>query len=110
MDMVRDTGRVPVVPGRDWHTAAACLTEDPELFFPEGTKGPSERQAAVAKSVCELCPVKAPCLEWALESGAEYGVWGGLDEVERRALKRRRARGTGTHRRGVKPAAAVVAA
>jgi WhiB family redox-sensing transcriptional regulator len=36
--------------------------------------------------------VKEPCLAWALESGQDAGVWGGLSEDERRALKRRAAR------------------
>ena len=45
-----------------------------------------------AKKVCNRCIVKEPCLAWALESGQDAGVWGGLSEDERRALKRRAAR------------------
>jgi len=44
------------------------------------------------KKICERCPVKEPCLAWALESGQDAGVWGGLSEDERRAMKRRAAR------------------
>ena len=36
--------------------------------------------------------MKDACLAWALESGQDAGVWGGLSEDERRALKRRAAR------------------
>ena len=66
--------------------------EDPELFFPVGTSGPAIAQIADAKLVCGRCPVTAECLSWALESGQDAGVWGGMSEDERRALKRRNAR------------------
>jgi WhiB family redox-sensing transcriptional regulator len=45
-----------------------------------------------AKAVCHRCPVVQSCLDWALRSGQDSGVWGGLSEDERRALKRRQAR------------------
>ena len=73
----------------DWRDRAACKDEDPELFFPIGTTGPAIAQTAEAKAVCARCPVTEPCLEWALGSGQEAGVWGGLSEDERRALRRR---------------------
>jgi WhiB family redox-sensing transcriptional regulator len=76
----------------DWRDSAACRDEDPELFFPVGTSGPAILQIEEAKSVCRACPVLEPCLSWALSSGQEAGVWGGHDEDERRALKRRTAR------------------
>jgi Transcription factor WhiB len=43
-----------------------------------------------AKAVCERCPVRGECLQWALDAGADadYGIWGGLDEAERRRLRR----------------------
>ncbi len=78
--------------GGDWRHRAACLEEDPELFFPIGTSGPALVQAGEAKAVCAGCPVRETCLAWALETGQMAGIWGGLDEEERRALKRRRAR------------------
>jgi WhiB family redox-sensing transcriptional regulator len=49
-------------------------------------------QIEQAKAVCRRCPVIQECLAWALESGQDAGVWGGLSEDERRALKRRNAR------------------
>ena len=76
----------------DWRHRAACAREDPELFFPVGTSGPAMLQIAEAKKVCRRCPVLESCLEWALASGQDAGVWGGMSEDERRALKRQRAR------------------
>ena len=52
----------------------------------------SARQIAEAKLVCNRCPVTTECLTWALDSGQDAGVWGGMSEDERRALKRRNAR------------------
>ncbi|TQJ09588.1 transcription factor WhiB [Lapillicoccus jejuensis] len=76
----------------DWRDRAACLDEDPELFFPIGNTGPAILQIEEAKAVCRRCDVMDTCLKWALESGQDAGVWGGLSEDERRALKRRNAR------------------
>ena len=71
---------------------AACLTEDPELFFPIGNTGPALAQIDEAKAVCNRCEVVDSCLKWALETSQDSGVWGGLSEDERRAMKRRNAR------------------
>jgi len=76
----------------DWRHRAICRDEDPELFFPVGNSGPALLQIAEAKAVCGRCPVSNECLNWALETGQDAGVWGGLSEDERRALKRRNAR------------------
>ena len=76
----------------DWRHRAACLEEDPELFFPIGNTGPALLQIEEAKAVCQRCSVMDTCLKWALETGQDAGVWGGLSEDERRALKRRNAR------------------
>jgi WhiB family redox-sensing transcriptional regulator len=75
-----------------WRDRAACLDEDPELFFPIGNTGPALRQIEKAKVVCRRCDVTETCLSWATESGKDDGVWGGLSTDERRALKRRNAR------------------
>jgi WhiB family redox-sensing transcriptional regulator len=75
-----------------WRNRAACLDEDPELFFPMGNTGPALLQIEEAKSVCRRCEVVETCLKWSIESGQDFGVWGGLSEDERRALKRRYAR------------------
>ncbi len=71
-----------------WRQRSACRDEDPELFFPVGTTGPALRQLEEAKAVCRRCLVIRECLNWALETGQDAGVWGGLDEDERRALRR----------------------
>lgn len=76
----------------NWRDQAACLSESPELFFPIGTTGPAIGQLQQAKQVCASCVVRDPCLTWALDTGVDHGVWGGLDEMERRSLKRRAAR------------------
>jgi len=74
----------------DWRDDAACRGLDPELFFPVGTAGPALLQIGRAKQVCAGCPVRAPCLDWALATGQDAGVWGGTSEDERRALRRAR--------------------
>ncbi len=76
----------------DWRHKARCRDEDPELFFPVGNNGPAQDQIKEAKLVCASCPVVLDCLEWALKSGQDAGIWGGMTDDERRALKRRRQR------------------
>ncbi|HEY6736360.1 MAG TPA: WhiB family transcriptional regulator [Candidatus Saccharimonadia bacterium] len=76
----------------DWRHRAACLDEDPELFFPIGNTGAALLQIEEAKVVCRNCRVLEKCLAWALETSQDAGVWGGLSEDERRALKRSNAR------------------
>ena len=76
----------------DWRHSALCRDEDPELFFPIGTTGPAAQQIEEAKTVCARCSVTSECLTWALETSQDAGVWGGMSEDERRALKRRGAR------------------
>ncbi|HZK06289.1 MAG TPA: WhiB family transcriptional regulator [Actinomycetaceae bacterium] len=76
----------------DWRHRAACLTEDPELFFPIGNTGPALQQIEEAKAVCHSCTVVDTCLKWAIETNQDAGVWGALSEDERRSMKRRAAR------------------
>ncbi|GHK02078.1 WhiB family transcriptional regulator [Streptomyces sp. NPDC003753] len=72
----------------EWLRQAACVGEDPELFFPVGTAGPAVEETAAAKRVCRRCPVMGECLDWALGSGQTTGVWGGTGEQERAELLR----------------------
>lgn len=74
----------------EWRYFAACLPEDPELFFPEGATGSASGQIQQAKAVCRCCPVQQRCLQWALDHHQDAGVWGGLSEDERRDLRRAR--------------------
>jgi len=75
-----------------WRDHAACLDEEPELFFPIGNTGTALLQTEEAKAVCRRCQVTQTCLSWAMESGQDAGVWGAMSDLERRALKRRSAR------------------
>jgi WhiB family redox-sensing transcriptional regulator len=65
----------------------ACRDEDPELFFPVGSSGPALLQAAQARAVCAGCPVRIDCLNYAIETGQAAGVWGGVSEEERHAIR-----------------------
>ncbi|GAC1375553.1 MAG: WhiB family transcriptional regulator [Acidimicrobiales bacterium] len=69
----------------NWRQRSACTGLDTEIFFPA-----SEAEAGPAKSVCATCPVRDECLEWAIQTRQEDGVWGGLTDTERRRLRRRR--------------------
>ena len=75
-----------------WIEQAGCLEEDPELFFPVGYSQPAKEQTSRAKAVCLPCPVRGECLRWALDTCQDAGVWGGLDEEERRVIRRQRRR------------------
>jgi WhiB family redox-sensing transcriptional regulator len=77
----------------EWVHRARCRDEDPELFFPIGTTGPAAIQAEKAKALCRQCEVLIECLEWAMATGQDAGVWGGMSEEERRSLRRARRRG-----------------
>ena len=68
-----------------WRPAAACRDLDTNIFFPV-----SEEDAGSARAICATCPVRELCLEFALATHQEDGVWGGLTESERRRLRRRR--------------------
>ncbi|KPI27634.1 transcription factor WhiB [Actinobacteria bacterium OV320] len=72
----------------EWLRSAACVGEDPELFFPVGTSGPALRDTAAAKRVCARCTVCAECLSYAFAIGRTSGVWGGTGEEERAELLR----------------------
>lgn len=71
-----------------WRDRAACRNSDPDLFFPVGTTGPSLDEIEAAKALCQGCPVREDCLQFAIETNQESGVWGGTSEVERRRLRR----------------------
>jgi WhiB family redox-sensing transcriptional regulator len=62
-----------------------CRHEPPSTFFPSDGVG-----VDVARRVCDGCPVKEPCLEYALHNRIDHGVWGGASERERRRIARQR--------------------
>ena len=77
-----------------WQHEAACRGGDSAWFFaPNYFEKRSEKDGreAKAKAVCARCPVRPECLEYALRIREPHGVWGGMNEMERRALLRRRA-------------------
>ena len=59
---------------RDWIGGAVCAQTDPDIFFPN--RGQS---TAAATLVCQACPVKTACAQWAADAGERYGVWGGIN-------------------------------
>ncbi len=86
--MVKAANRLYEEGRADWRKDAACQGCDVELFFPVGVTGPAVAQIEAAKAVCGNCPVRAECLDFALATNQECGVWGGATEEERRRLRR----------------------
>jgi WhiB family transcriptional regulator, redox-sensing transcriptional regulator len=74
--------------GRSWRDGAACRDADAEMFFPIGSSGAALEEMAAAKAVCGCCPVQDECLSFAVTTNQEYGIWGGLDEEQRREVRR----------------------
>jgi WhiB family transcriptional regulator, redox-sensing transcriptional regulator len=84
------------VPGLiSWRRRAACRHVDTELFFPVGRGSRAMAETQQAKAICARCPVRQPCLAYALATGQAYGIWGGYDEDERRVLHRQRRESAG---------------
>jgi len=77
---------------RELWAAGACRTADPDLWFgPDAEFVTARRQReAQAKEICAGCPVRDACLAYALDTREAYGIWGGLNEDERRVLLRQR--------------------
>lgn len=82
------TGAIPDTAARpkDWLATGPCKA-DPDAMFATSAAG-----IKAAKDICRHCPAIDRCLQWALETGEEFGVWGGLSEKERQALRRRAVR------------------
>lgn len=75
----------------DWRDDAECRTHpDPDLWHASGEGARSLVRTEEAKRICSTrCAVRDQCLQWALETRQDTGVWGGLSEDERRRLHRR---------------------
>ncbi|MFD8577198.1 WhiB family transcriptional regulator [Streptomyces virginiae] len=86
------TTRPAIGAGRqsDWRDRALCRTSPDwnASFFPVGTTAPFRAITADTKEFCGFCPVRLACAEWALTRNMEFGIWGGLDEHERRSIRR----------------------
>lgn len=77
-----------------WQNDALCRGSNADLFFPPQHMETKEERAAreaQAKAVCARCPVRKQCLEFALAVREPHGIWGGLNEIERRQALARRA-------------------
>ncbi|XVV02644.1 WhiB family transcriptional regulator [Actinosynnema sp. CA-248983] len=68
-----------------WQVHAACRTTDREVDWIDAE--PGSAAAAGCKAICRLCPVRLTCAITALITDESYGVWGGMDQVDREALR-----------------------
>lgn len=76
-----------------WMARGACVSHPTDLWFPREPTGRKaglvgRTESARAKKVCATCPVVAECAAYAITNREEFGVWGGLDEHERRLIIR----------------------
>ena len=79
-----------------WRADAACQGASAGHFYPPGTtetRDQRQDRENAARALCSQCSVREPCLEYALFVQEPYGIWGGLNELERRRLLRRRTGG-----------------
>ena len=77
-----------------WQDRAACKGPQARVFFPPShleRKDEREGREARAKGICAVCPVRGPCLDYALQIREPHGIWGGLNELERKTLIAQRA-------------------
>jgi len=79
-------------PTGNWRAAGACLHADPDLFFPISDQGRAAVQIAKAKAICASCPVRRPCLDFAMANEPAYGIWGGATLKERERVRQRERR------------------
>ena len=77
-----------------WQLKAACRGPQAAVFFPpshfERKEEKAEREGR-AKAICSTCSVCKPCLDYALRIREPHGIWGGLNELERKSLLARQA-------------------
>lgn len=69
-----------------WRDDALCARVGGDIFFPNDDLSTQYPQGA--KSVCVVCPVRAQCLEFALENDIGFGVWGNMTPPERARLRK----------------------
>jgi len=75
--------------GEEWQLRAACRGPQASVFFPPGTFERKDEKLARegrAKEICRTCPSKRPCLDYAISIREPHGIWGGLNEAERKGL------------------------
>ncbi len=76
---------LPIIDHEDWQALAACKEYPPETFFPNDGVG-----VEIAKRICSQCVVQEPCLEYALATRQDNGIWGGTSERQRRRILKAR--------------------
>lgn len=70
----------------EWRYRGSCRGTDPDIFFPVRARGQAAIQARRAQRICRDCPVITICRDWALRTGQDCGIWGGLTEKQRRRI------------------------
>jgi WhiB family transcriptional regulator, redox-sensing transcriptional regulator len=76
----------------EWRAASACLSADPELFFPIAEGAAADPETSTALRVCAGCAVRQQCLDFAMATGEAHGIWGGTTPDERIRARRRNTR------------------
>jgi WhiB family redox-sensing transcriptional regulator len=77
-----------------WQRKAACRGPESVLFFPPTlpeSRGERDAREARAKQICDTCEVRPECLDYSLRISDPHGIWGGLNESERRLVLEREA-------------------
>lgn len=77
-----------------WQIQAACRGPQSVMFFPPShfeRKDEKEFRESSAKTICAQCTVRNACLDYAVQIREPHGIWGGLNEVERRMVLARQA-------------------
>ncbi len=72
-----------------WQREALCRGDQRRYFFPPASserRDERERRERQAKALCQRCPVREACLDFAMSANEPFGIWGGLNELERRHL------------------------
>jgi WhiB family redox-sensing transcriptional regulator len=80
--------------GEAWQAKAACRGPQASAFFPPTYAERKDERLAregKAKGICASCCVRDDCLDYAIKIREPHGIWGGLNELERKQLLERRA-------------------
>jgi WhiB family transcriptional regulator, redox-sensing transcriptional regulator len=70
--------------GGDWFSRAECARRDPDIWFPDG---PGRDGGQLARRICTTCPVRQPCLQYALDIKPSHGIWAGHNADQLRAMR-----------------------
>lgn len=77
-----------------WQAKASCRGPQAAVFFPPSHSERKDERLSrerAAKQICKTCPVRKACLDYAVRIREPHGIWGGLNELERKQLIERRA-------------------